>query len=37
MNLEKENVRLIKIIEEDQTKTKSKPGIVFKDNKIKGS
>lgn len=37
MNLEKDNNRLVKIIEEDQGKVKTKPGIILKDNKIKGS
>ena len=37
MNLEKENARLVKLMEDDQTKTKSKPGIILKDHKFKGS
>lgn len=37
MNLEKENVRLAKLIEDDPAKTKSKPGIILKDHKFKGS
>ena len=37
MNLEKENFRLVKLMEDDQTKTKVKPGITLKDHKFKGS
>ena len=37
MNLEKENVRLAKLLEDDQNKVKQKPSMIFKDSKYKGS